>query len=281
MTPTILGLSVLLICAPTLAQDPPSPSRGEFPENWVVDAIISAELGEKRPYAVVLPESYREDSTRRYPVFYVLDGGHVKHTSATAAALAREGVMPEIIAVGIPNTSRNNRERDLTPPFLQRDIAQPGSPRGQGDRFLAFLKTELIPTIERDFRTTSVRALIGNSRGGLLVFYSLMAEPDLFHARFAFSTPAWRTDAITLHKLRDALQSQRFDSTFFYMAVGSDENANILSAYHKAVSILQDHAPKNLRWQATMTPGAKHQNNAELATKNAFTALYEKWQSHH
>lgn len=281
MTKSLLWLSVVLICPLLVAQDSAAPAKGEFPENWVVEAMVSAKLGEKRPYAVVLPESYKKDSTRRYPVFYVLDGGQVKHTSTTAAALAREGAMPEIIAVGIPNTSRQNRERDLTPPFLQRDIAQPDSPHGEGDRFLEFLKTELIPTIERDYRTGPVRALIGNSRGGLLVFYSLIVEPNLFQARFAFSTPAWRADAITLTKLKDALQSQPFDSTFFYMAVGSEENENILSSYHKAVTMLKDHAPKNLRWQATLTPGAKHQDNAELATNDAFIALYEKWKSDH
>ena len=51
--------------------------------------------------------------------------------------------------------------------------------------------------MEREYRVSRPRLLAGNSRGGLFVVYSLLAEPSLFDARFALSPALFRDgDAI-------------------------------------------------------------------------------------
>ena len=167
------------------------------------DAVVhttlrSAVLGEDRELVVHLPAGYDRDPDRRYPVIYVLDGDSQQaHTAESAALLARLGVMPEVIVVGAPPVDGQGRARDYTPPGMRQDAELPGGPEGRADRFLAFLQDELIPRIERDYRTAGPRMLAGNSRGGLLVVYSLIAAPALFDARFAFSPALWRDgDAI-------------------------------------------------------------------------------------
>jgi hypothetical protein len=125
----------------------------------------------------------------------VLDGpGQGGHTARTAAALAAEGLIPEVMLVAVPNLSDETRARDLTPPGLHQDHEKPDSPLGRGDAFLAFLRDELIPKVERDYRTAPFRMLAGHSRSGVFVLYSLIAEPALFDARFAHSAPVWRED---------------------------------------------------------------------------------------
>jgi predicted alpha/beta superfamily hydrolase len=241
----------------------------------VASTLRSTVLGEERRLLVFLPESYAGNTDRRYPVIYVLDGpSQATHTARSAAALARSRAMPEVIVVGLPNTSGPNRERDLTPPFLRRDVDDPASPLGAGDRFLAFLKDEVLPRIEREYRTTPFRVLAGNSRGGLLVVYSLIAAPGLFDARFAFSTPLWRQDEITVARLREALAARADLSSFLYLGVGGEETERIQRGYHSAVAVLREHAPQGLRWQAEITPGADHQDNAERSTPSALKALY-------
>lgn len=82
----------------------------------LTSTMQSTVLGEERQIIVHLPESYGQDRDRRYPAVYVLDGtSQDGHTAATATRLARAGVMPEVIVVGLPNT-RGNRNRDYTPP---------------------------------------------------------------------------------------------------------------------------------------------------------------------
>ena len=56
--------------------------------------------------------------------------------------------------------------------------------------FQHFLKTELLPAIETNYRTAlDRRILFGQSRGGSFVLYSAFTDPDLFWARIA-SSPA-------------------------------------------------------------------------------------------
>jgi predicted alpha/beta superfamily hydrolase len=264
-TPGLVAANLMWACA-ALAQ-----------ERIVRSAMPSAVLGEERRVIVHLPESYTQNADRRYPVVYVLDGtSQDGHTAETAASLARSGLMPKVIVVAIPNTA-GNRPRDQTPPFIRLDVEKPDSPRGSGDKFLAFLKTELLPGVDRDYRTAPFRVLVGNSRGGLLVAYSLVADPELFDARFAFSTPLWREDAILVSKLQEVLASRPNLNTFLYMSVGERENENIVGAYHRTVAMLKQHAPKRLRWHTNLTPGADHQNNAQLSTPAAFKALYAGW----
>ena len=74
--------------------------------------LRSSVLGEERVLAVVTPASYARGQ-ERYPVLYLTDGdAQMGHARATAEFLARNGLMPEVILVGILNTERS---RDLTP----------------------------------------------------------------------------------------------------------------------------------------------------------------------
>jgi predicted alpha/beta superfamily hydrolase len=273
-----IGVTFVLTAIAAVGVDKYLDERPSLEKGVVQGTMFSTTLGEERPFVVRLPESYERSPDERYPVVYVLDGSSQDgHTAQSAALMARIGVMPEVIVVGLPNTGGPNRERDYTPPFLRRDVDQAASPPGAGDRFLAFLKAELIPRIERDYRTAPFRILAGHSRGGLLVVYSLIADPGLFHARFAFSAPLWREDEVSVSKLREALRrSQNLDG-FLYLAVGVQETERMIRGHQSAVATLRQHAPSQLRWRADLTPGADHASNAQLATPVAFRALYFDW----
>jgi len=227
----------------------------------VAGVIQSTVLSERRDLIVSLPESYRRETARRYPVLYVLDGSsHTAHTAESARLLARIGVMPEIIVVGIPSSSEN-RERDYTPPYMH----------GGADRFLRFLEGELIPHVEKTYRATSTRMLAGHSRGGLFVMYSLLERPELFSARFAFSPALWRDDDRIIAELAKSLKTQPAAPTFLYLSLGDGENEKMTRAFHKAVEVMRG---ASLRWRADITRGANHSNNAVLSTPVALHEYY-------
>ena len=185
--------------------------------------------------------------------------------------------MPELIVVAIPNVSGAGRERDYTPPSMRQNHERPDSPAGKADAFLAFLRTELIPAIERDFRTAPERLLAGNSRGGLFVIYSLMAEPTLFQTRFAHSTPVWREDEHLVKRL-DAFLSTAADLRGkLFLSVGGNETEDMKRGFNSAVDVLKKRAPRELRWWAEITPNAVHADNAHLAIPGAFRRVYEGW----
>lgn len=248
-----------------------------FAQTPAVITMKSEVLNETRRMFVHLPESYATSPERRYPVLYALDGNSQSvHTDRTARQMARDGLIPEIIVIGVSNVS-GGRPRDYTPPFMNQDPEDPNSPMGQGDRFLEFMKKELIPHIESQYRTAPYRMLAGHSRGGLLAVYALITEPDLCQAWFAHSSPLWRNDAIMVKKFAEFLPAHRDLDAFFYMSLGSKETDRLAGAYESIRKLLETQAPPKLRWQADRTPEADHQSNAQLATPVGFRALYKDW----
>ena len=247
----------------------------ELAEGVTVSKLFSKTLNEEREVIVHLPKSYERNAEQRYPVIYVLDGSSQDiHTANSAALMARIGVMPEVIVVGLPNTSAANRERDYTPPFMRIDIDEPDSPMGGGEAFLAFLKNEAIPLIEKTYRTAPYRMLAGHSRGGLFVAYSLLADSNLFHARFAHSPALWRDDALIVSKLADFLAAAPNLQSFFYMSIGDKENDKMMAAYKNAIASLKMNSPEGLHWHADITLGADHYSNPEFATPVGFRKLF-------
>src|SRR5512137_1758480 len=104
--PLALLVVVVLIAfaVPALASEPIT-----IGETW---KLTSKVLGEERVVLVSPPADYAR-TTERYPVLYMTDGDeHLVHTRGTVNFLVANGLMPDVIVVGLPNTDRN---RDLTP----------------------------------------------------------------------------------------------------------------------------------------------------------------------
>lgn len=266
------SIVIVTVCATRYVLERPVLGEG------VVDGTVSSKvLREDREFVVMLPESYARDPGRRYPVIYVLDGdSQHAQTAASAALLARIGVMPEVIVIGIPPKDGRGRQRDYTPPGMRQDTDAADGPEGAADRFLAFLKDELIPRVEHDYRTCAPRMLAGNSRGGLFVVYSLLSEPSLFDARFAFSPALWRDDDAIVTRLDRFLASSPALAGFLYLSLGDMENEKMTGAFKRTVAILERRAPRALRWRAELTRGGDHGNNAYLSTPVGLHALFAK-----
>ena len=70
-------------------------------------------------------------------------------------------------------------------------LCLPGPPRAEA--FLGFLETELIPDIEKTYRTAQPRILQGKSLSGLFTIYALLARPTVFNAYVGCSA-GWFTE---------------------------------------------------------------------------------------
>jgi hypothetical protein len=213
---TLVLVSIgLVLCPATLlaAQDSPALvadpthaiaiTRGESVQTFRIESLA---LEETRTVHVVLPASFaRSAKERRYPVAIVLDGeDNVPSVAAVASELARNGQIPELVIVAIPNVevagfeaSSDRRVHDLTPPGMSVS----GSSRNEGgERFLDFIEEELLPAIDAQFRGAAPRVFIGHSSGGVLATYVAATRPA-FRAVIALDTPTELDDEWLVKKL--------------------------------------------------------------------------------
>ncbi|UCE20858.1 MAG: tetratricopeptide repeat protein [Candidatus Aminicenantes bacterium] len=156
----------------------------EHDENFVIakySKIQSKILNEERTIVVHLPGGY-EKSLFSYPVLYVLDADFEDlfiKAVATSGYLNAFGLIPKLIVVGLCNTDRN---RDMIPVKIKREPTSGGAAF-----FLRFISEELMPFIEKKYRTEPFTILYGGSYAGLFTVNAFLEKPEACNAYIASS----------------------------------------------------------------------------------------------
>lgn len=155
--------------------------------------FLSEIMGEKRVLNIYLPHGYNDDSLKKYPVIYLLDGSMDEdfvHISGLVqfASFPWINMLPESIVVGISNV---DRKRDFTFPTRNKKDKKDFPTTGQSEKFIRFIGEELQPLIENRYRTDSVKTLIGQSLGGLLATEILFKNAELFSNYIIVSPSLW------------------------------------------------------------------------------------------
>jgi predicted alpha/beta superfamily hydrolase len=148
----------------------------------VKDSIQSIILNENRKLIVSLPKDY-QTANKSYPVLYVLDGNE---TGLLDAITVTRKLGAEMIIVAIPNT---DRDRDMMPLSTSTyKVKNPGA-----ENFLSFIGSELIPHIEKHYRSNGQKTIRGKSLSGLFVMYAFLYKPELFD-NYIGNSAGWYAD---------------------------------------------------------------------------------------
>ncbi|GCC51023.1 alpha/beta hydrolase [Chryseotalea sanaruensis] len=226
--------------------------------------LYSSVLQQERELLIHLPFNY--DSTKKYPVFYVLDGSSLdRNLDQTLDVLAKANCAREGIVVGIPNMTADNRSKNLVPPFMKTDPEDALSQFGNGDVFLSFIENEVKPFIENKYSCNGHNTLVGNSRGGLLTLYSLINNPTLFQTRLIFSAPVWRQNSILINKTASFIKEQGSQRGRIFISVGEKETNKMRHGFEKLKQEFESNDSTNRNWKMITTQGADHQTNAILS----------------
>ena len=225
--------------------------------------------GQTYPIKIALPGSYYY-SDKTYPVVYMLDAySSFGLLTEMARLLASDKELPELILVGISSEGGSkefiyNRSRDYTPTQIPQDklpeaykSAIPIS--GGAEKFLGFIKEELIPSVESKYRTTyGDRTLIGHSLGGLFVFYSLFHQPDLFN-RYVAVSPALAWDDGVIFKMESAFfENSKSLDALIYTAVGSLEEDTFIAPWNRMIEKVKGHNYKGLELKTEIASSETH-----------------------
>lgn len=260
----------LLFFIPFVALAQPKGEPVTIGERFELESTV---LGEARPYLVGLPRDYA-DSDQPYPVLYVLDGdGHFHHTTGTVNFLSRTGRMPPMIVVAIPNTT--DRTRDLTPPITKADKSRFPT-AGGADNMLRFIGEELMPHIEKNYRTSPYKVLIGHSFGGLFAIHAMVHRPEIFDAYLAISPSLWWDQQQLVEQAQTfLLKNPEFEANL-YMTM-ANEGGDMLGGAWKLAAVLEEKASSALQWEFRLMEEENHGSIPHRSTYYGLETIFKEW----
>lgn len=247
-------------------------------ENTETRSIASKIVGRTYGLLIALPDGYA-DSAKSYPVLYVLDGWHFPLVEFLASESVYTKRMPELIVVTLDHdgTSLESRGRvmdlrrlDFTPTRVPGDDYSGGA-----DKFLAFMRDELIPFIDATYRTDKTdRGLLGHSYGGLFAIYAMLHQPDLFR-RIVAASPSLGWDNGSLIKAAPGLLYQRQFRTVADFSYGSDESGEEkLESVQPFFWTLDSLKPDGLDYRFTIYPGENHNSVRPYSFSSGLSWVY-------
>ena len=176
--------------------------------DYEVVNIDSEVLDERRQYQVLLPEDYFSTS-QNYPVIYRLDGAeNIPLMKEVLGRLQKADAAPDVIIVAIEN---NDRLHDMYP-TVNQDRNGPVGIGGGAKKFLTFIEQELIPDVEKRYRTHSTRIIAGASAAGVFSLYAMQQRPGLFNAHIAYSPAVWWNAGAMVERTKKWLSTKPSES---------------------------------------------------------------------
>jgi len=235
--------------------------------------------GENFRIQVSLPDGY-STSTKTYPVYYFTDGDVAfVMIKGIADFLMMGGEIKDIIVVGIGygqglDKWMNNRGRDLTP-TIDTLYAKDGN-AGGADNFLNFIQYELIPVINKNYRTIPDSSAIGgHSAGGLLSSYILFKQPELFK-NYIIGSPMLIWDNEIILKLETEYFSKHKElNCNVYMCYGSLEDKDFTNAIDEFIKNIKAHNYQGLRLITRVFEGETHMSVPSVAITNGLKILFK------
>ncbi len=234
-----------------------------------LDSINSTILKQKRFVQVFVPPSYKPGSPDKYDVLYVLDGGNWNMSIVTQLQrfIQNEGHMPPTIIVSVMGIDRNI---ELTPTVLKTWNA----PTGGADNFLAYIRDELIPYINKSYPSNGDNTLWGHSLGGMFAIFAMAKEPALFKSYIAVDPSLW-WDNSYVPKMAASRLKTLSDSTITLFISGRKGSPFYGMKIDTMELILKELAPANLKWKLVTYSGETHSSLRLKSTYDGLSFIYE------
>ncbi|HUF27483.1 MAG TPA: alpha/beta hydrolase-fold protein [Gemmatimonadaceae bacterium] len=258
----LLALLLLLAVAPADGQRPPVVLPGT--EQLVLRSTVN-DVSYK--LYVSLPRGY-DDASARYPVVYVLDADYSFAIARNIVEhLSDRGHLTAAVIIGIaydgPPAYRRHRTRDYTPTYVASGGYGPEyqAVSGGGPLFLRFIAEELIPFVEREYRVTQQRVLVGHSYGGLFVLWVALHDTQRFSGYVAVSPSLWYDDHLILRDEQRLASTRRDMPVRLHLSVGSREindQINMVADLRRLAATLEKRSYPGLRMRWSVEEDETH-----------------------
>ena len=270
-------LMVLCSCISLDAQTKSIEAAQKFPSVEIKGSEIrklkSADTGRDYDLYIRAPGG-AATSSKKYPVLFVLDGQwDFKLLDSVYGGLYYDKFVPEMIIVGVTYTGENLnydqlRAMDYTPTAAKQS---PGS--GDAAKFLAFLKKDAIPFVEKNYHADpSKRILMGSSLGGLFTLYTMFTQPDLFYGYVAASPAVSYGDNFSFNQEKQFAANHRDLPVKLFISVGDIED--LTEPVKSFTQTLKSRSYNQLKLETRILEGERHAGNKPEAYNRGLRFIF-------
>jgi len=229
----------------------------------IYEQISSSKLGTSRKIKIQLPRNYEANLDKKYPIILVLDGDYLfEPVAGEVDYFSYWEDMPESIVVGV--IQGQTRYSDCS--FDSYTYL----PDEKGAKFFEFLGMELIPYIDKNYRTAKFVVGVGHDLTAGFLNYYLFKSPLLFNGYINLSPdfPPKMEDRIV-----DRISSLP-EKVFYYLATGTDDVKELKDSAERLNSRLKGLKSDNFHYYYDNLEGATHYSAAGRAIPIALEKIF-------
>jgi predicted alpha/beta superfamily hydrolase len=231
--------------------------------------IQSKILNQKRKITIYKPPVLPEYAEAVSPVLYVLDGEYFADYFFTLVNYLCERFPgnPPITVVGIENEpsamdetgnfNRLGRDRDLTPLVANTKDSATFKTSGGADKYLNYIKEEIFPFVEKNYKKPPYRVLAGASLGGFLVMHTFLTHHEMFDAYMAISPAMYINNSAYMKVAEKAINNANERNNRLFISIGNEAKHNVTNAI-LVDSLLRQKNLKGLSYQFSYYPKEGH-----------------------
>ncbi len=229
----------------------------------IYEEFNSARLGEVRKLKIQLPRNYDSNTEKKYPIVLVLDADYLfEPVAGTVDYFSYWEDMPESIVVGV--MQGDLRYDDCA---YDENTFMPG---GKGAQFFEFIGMELVPYIDKKYRTAKFIIGVGHDFTANFLNYYLFKDPPLLNGYINLSP-----DLAPLMEERLVERIPQIPGKiFYYLATGTDDIKGLMESSQDLNTQLNGLKSKTFNYYFDNFEGATHYSLGGRGIPNALEKIF-------
>ena len=229
----------------------------------IYEEFKSTKLDQSRRLKIQLPRNYDKNVNKKYPIVLVLDADYLfEPVAGNVDYFSYWEDMPESIVVGVMQGDSRyfDGAYDETTYF----------PDDKGAKFFEFIGLELIPYIDKKYRTAKFIIGVGHDFTANFLNYYLFKEPPLLNGYINLSP-----DLAPMMDERLVSRIQQIkEKIFYYLATGTDDIKGLMEASESLNAQLSGINSKTFSYYFDNFEGATHYSLGARGIPNALEKIF-------
>ncbi|CAM3512588.1 alpha/beta hydrolase [Aequorivita lipolytica] len=229
----------------------------------IYEEFKSTKLGESRKLKIQLPRNYDSNIDKKYPIILVLDADYLfEPVAGNVDYFSYWEDMPQAIVVGI--MQGESRYEDCS--YDDRTFM----PGDKGAQFFEFIGLELIPYIDKEYRTAKFIIGVGHDFTANFLNYYLFKDPPLMNGYINLSPD--------LAPMMEERLAERIPAIpgkiFYYLATGTDDIKGLMESSEDLNNQLSAINSKTFNFYYDNFEGATHYSLGGRGIPNALEKIF-------